>query len=86
MKKPANDDEPLTFIQLGVAAALVVDRMRNAQTLRELQPDEPENTKSDAEQNGDPATKRDNETKRADMERRIRDLLRMEDALRRKRI
>jgi hypothetical protein len=32
----ANDDEPLTFQALGLAAALVINRIRNAQALREL--------------------------------------------------
>lgn len=31
-----NDNELLTFTQLGLAAALVINRLRNAQTLREL--------------------------------------------------
>jgi len=31
-----NDNEPLTFQSLGLAAALVINRIRIAQTLREL--------------------------------------------------
>ena len=31
-----NDDEPLSFQSLGLAAAIVLNRIRNAQALREL--------------------------------------------------
>jgi hypothetical protein len=36
MKKEANDNDLLTFNQIGLAAALVINRIRNEQTLREL--------------------------------------------------
>jgi hypothetical protein len=84
--KTTQDNEPLTFIQLGLAAALVVNRMRNAQTLRELQTDEPENGKRDPKHDSDRAKEEQNEIERADLERRMRDILIMENRLRRQTI
>lgn len=82
--KLTQDNEPLTFIQLGLAAALVVNRMRNAQTLRELMnSDETENVKPNGERDKHRADEEKTEAERADIERRMRDILAMENRLRR---
>ena len=86
MKDANNDNEPNPWSTIGLQAALIVNRLRCQSQILQLQTDEPENAKPDAEQNSDRATKRDDETKRADMERRIRDLLAMENRLRRQSI
>lgn len=40
MMEAANDDEPLTFTRIGLAAALVLNRLRNETRIRSLQADE----------------------------------------------
>jgi hypothetical protein len=58
-----NDNEPLTFQSLGLAAALVINRIRNAQTLRELQTDSPEKGVESDKANNDRATREEKKDK-----------------------
>lgn len=82
-----NDNEPLTFQSLGLAAAIVINRIRNAQALRELaNSDEKEEIKRDGKHDPNSAREEKEEVERADIERRMRDILAMENRLRRKRI
>lgn len=70
-----NDNEPLSFQSLGLAAAIVVNRIRNAQALRELDSEE---KREDVERKGEyPAggpEQPGSEEHRAYVERRIRDI------------
>lgn len=82
--KNDNENEPLTFSKLGLAT--IVNRIRNAQALRELADSKDQNrdvVKRD-KQPSDSENEQREETERADIERRMLDILHMENTLRRK--
>jgi hypothetical protein len=72
MKEAANENEPLTFQSLGLAAALVINRIRNAQTLRDLQTDSPENGKDNDTPDNNHGSGNNEEDKDRLIERRVR--------------
>lgn len=67
-----NDNEPLTFQSLGLAAALVINRIRNAQTLRDLQTDGPQKGVENYTPDNDQAANDKAEDQRRLVERRVR--------------
>lgn len=77
MKNACNDNEELSFITLAAATANVT---------RYLRLDEKKNEHSDREQNPSNAPKDRIPDNAADIERRVADILAMENRLRRKRI
>jgi hypothetical protein len=74
MKEAANENEPLTFTQLGLAAALVINRIRNAQTLRELQTDEKQNEQSGSYPNAGNADEQRAEDKRRHVDHPLQEI------------
>lgn len=77
MKDACNDNEELSFISLAAATANVI---------RWLQAEEPDQSNGAEKQRADYEKKERDKRERADIERRIRDILAMEDRLRRKTI
>jgi hypothetical protein len=77
--KLTQDNEPLTFSKLGLATALIVNRLRNAQALRELV-DMNEKQNERPEGNSD-AGKRDEQKRLTNLhyvEERLREIMRWE--------
>jgi hypothetical protein len=72
------------WTSLGLATAMVLNRLHNAAQLVHFN----EQQKEPADKDGQPGNKdkQDDPQSRADIERRIRDILAMENRLRRKRI
>jgi hypothetical protein len=81
--KLTQDNEPLTFIQLGLAAALMVNRMRNDLALRELvNSDEKPNEESKGDRNTPETDEQREADKRRYVEQRLRETLAFEDRAR----
>ena len=79
-----HDDEPTRWTSIGWQALLITNRLRNQAQLTE--PNEKQNDNAgDKRDSSDPA-KDHVPDKSADIERRVRDILAMENRLRRKRI
>jgi hypothetical protein len=72
-----NDDEPLTFTQLGLQTALLLNRIKNAQTLLELAKEKQEDRKRDT--GGDRTDEERAEDKYRCINQRLREPATLED-------
>lgn len=87
MTKAANDNfDPWT--SLGLATAMALNKLRCDAQIRELasEPNEADKKQRQPEKSDDGADKAHHEKESADLERRVRDILAMENRLRRKTI
>jgi hypothetical protein len=67
-----NENEPLTFTQLGLQTALIINRIRNAQTLLELAKDQEKQSDRETARGG---TEKENaERHREAVDSRLKDL------------
>lgn len=85
--KIANDNHE-TFLPVGLHVNLILNRLRNERHLRELSDPEQERGEivSPDEKNDQGKNEQDDERARLDLQRRIADILAMENRLRRKSI
>lgn len=72
------------FLPIGMHVDLILNRLRCDMQVRKLEAEEPERGTGSAEQQSDKSNTEKEKDQRAEMERRVRDILAMENRLRRK--
>lgn len=83
MVRDTQDNEPNPWSSIGLQAAMIVNRLRCQSQLNDNSKEEDRGVIKQDQQPDDSKKEKSSETERADIERRMRDILAMENRLRR---